>query len=270
VTVFTYDPSATKPTSLTTQCEENNEYLRHIIEESIGLDVLTLERGGLPIFPESEGIQAQGISSSGTAGLRVDTGSYKVVFFSFGFETINDATDRAVTMERVINWLKPTGPVVDISMFLQGGSRPVAGWAIPVTVKFFSPGANVMIDTPLAEFNLTTTKSGSTAVCQCSITPGIYDITVVSEHTLLNVKRNVTITAPSTSVYMGTLLEGNANNDGKINAQDVSLLSSSYLKLLGDAGFNPMADFNRDGKVSAQDVSLLSSNYLKYSPIEVP
>ena len=31
---------------------------------------------------------------SGTAGLRVDTGKYKVVYFAFGFEAINSAADR--------------------------------------------------------------------------------------------------------------------------------------------------------------------------------
>ncbi len=43
--------------------------------------------------------------SSGTAGLRVDTGIYRVVYFSFGFEAINSAADRNTTMERVLDWL---------------------------------------------------------------------------------------------------------------------------------------------------------------------
>ena len=42
---------------------------------------------------------------SGTAGLRVDTGNYKVVYFAFGFEAINNAVDRNTVMERVLNWL---------------------------------------------------------------------------------------------------------------------------------------------------------------------
>ncbi len=46
-----------------------------------------------------------GTASSGTAGLRVDTGTYKVVYFSFGFEAINSAADRSTTMERVLDWL---------------------------------------------------------------------------------------------------------------------------------------------------------------------
>ncbi len=48
-----------------------------------------------------------GIISSGTAGLRVDTGTYKVVFFAFGFEGINSAADRQEVMRRVLVWLAP-------------------------------------------------------------------------------------------------------------------------------------------------------------------
>ena len=51
-----------------------------------------------------------GIISSGTGGLRVDTGAYKIVFFSFGFEAINSASDRATVMERVLAWLRGVLP----------------------------------------------------------------------------------------------------------------------------------------------------------------
>jgi len=55
-----------------------------------------------------------GIITSGTGGLRVDTVAYKIVFFSFGFEAINSTADRAMVMDRVLNWLlsPPTRPVV--------------------------------------------------------------------------------------------------------------------------------------------------------------
>lgn len=43
---------------------------------------------------------------SGTAGLRVDVGAYKVVYFAFGFEAINRAADRRIVMERVLSWLE--------------------------------------------------------------------------------------------------------------------------------------------------------------------
>ncbi len=42
---------------------------------------------------------------SGTVGLRVDTDVYKVVFFAFGFEAINNTAERTTVMERALNWL---------------------------------------------------------------------------------------------------------------------------------------------------------------------
>jgi hypothetical protein len=158
---------------------------------------------------------------------------------------------------------------VDIVVVLQGGSRPDAGWVVPVTVKFFSPGADVLNDTPLAQFNLTTTKSGSTAICQCSLIPGTYDVTVVSEHTLINVRRNVTISLPSTSVNMGTLLEGNANNDTIVNISDFGILAVSFGKMVGQPGYDARADFDRNGIINISDFGLLAVNFTKMSPIEV-
>jgi hypothetical protein len=40
-------------------------------------------------------------------GIKTDTGVYRVVYFSFGFEAINNPADRALVMQRVIDWLAP-------------------------------------------------------------------------------------------------------------------------------------------------------------------
>jgi len=55
--------------------------------------------------PSSSGVQPQEIVGSGTAGIRVDTGTYKVVYFAFGFEGIDDAADRNAVMRAVVGWL---------------------------------------------------------------------------------------------------------------------------------------------------------------------
>jgi hypothetical protein len=164
-----------------------------------------------------------------------------------------------------------TGIPVDISVILQGATRPGSGWNIPLTVKFFTPGAYDVNATPIYTFNLITVKAGSYATAQCSgVTPGNYDITAVSEHTLLNVKRNVTIISPINTVNLGTLLEGNANNNDLINIQDFGILATSYGKSQGQPGYNPMADFDRNDIVNIFDFGLLATNYLKIAPIEVP
>jgi len=48
---------------------------------------------------------SSGILSSGTGALKVDTGTYKVVYFAFGFEAINDTNTRNLIMKKVADWL---------------------------------------------------------------------------------------------------------------------------------------------------------------------
>lgn len=158
-----------------------------------------------------------------------------------------------------------------LSVVLQGGSRPDAGWIIPLTVKFFTPGANVLTATPVYQFAVTTTKSGTTAVAQVTgVIAGNYDVTVVSAHTLVNVKLNVAISSSSTALNMGTLLEGNANDDNIINILDFGILAASYGKSLGIAGYDARADFDRSGLVNIIDFGLLAVNYGKTAPVIVP
>ena len=164
-----------------------------------------------------------------------------------------------------------TSPKVDIWVVLQGSSRlDPEGWEVPITVKFFSPGADVLNDTPIEEFSLTTTKSNSVATCQCTgVTPGTYDITVVSEHTLMNVREDVAIFAPSTAVDMCALIEGDANNNGTINIQDFGILSVSFMKSEGQDGYDARADFDCNGIINIADFGLLSVNFMKTSPVVI-
>jgi len=47
--------------------------------------------------------------------IKADTGAYKVVYFAFGFEGINNAADRNTVMERVVSWLIANIPPVAIA-----------------------------------------------------------------------------------------------------------------------------------------------------------
>jgi len=171
-----------------------------------------------------------------------------------------------VTSTGGFTYISP-GADVDISITLQGGSRPDAGWVVPLTVKFFSPGTTTVVYT----FDLTTAKSGNTAVATASgILPGTYDISAVTSHCLTNKKAGVEIALPSTAVNMGTLLEGNANNDININIADFGFLVSSYNKSFGQSGYNAMADFDNSLSVNIADFGLLVANYNKSAPINLP
>jgi hypothetical protein len=169
--------------------------------------------------------------------------------------------------------LGPTETSVSISVALQGDGRPDEGWLVPLTVKFFTPAADVLNDTPTYEFKLTTAKSlaASAAVCEpTGIAPGSYDITVRSESTLMNVKRSVVISAPNTSVDLGTLLEGNANQDNIVDLDDYAILSRCWLSSKAQVGYDLRTDFDRNGLIDAADLCLLAANWLRRSPVEIP
>jgi hypothetical protein len=166
----------------------------------------------------------------------------------------------------------PIEAVVSISVALQGDNRPDAEWAIPLTVKFFTPGADVFGDTPVYEFNVTTAKSadGDTAVCEATgVAPGTYDITVQSDYTLMNIRKNVTISDPNTSVDMGTLLEGNASLDNRIDLDDFAILSMSWLSSEPQAEYNARADFDHNNLIDIADLCILATNWLSNSPVEI-
>jgi hypothetical protein len=167
------------------------------------------------------------------------------------------------------------GANVNFSLVLQGGARLEGGWVVPLTVKLFTPGTiaptDILAASPVYTFDLITAKSGSVAIAQANgVPPGTYDISVVSPHCLINVKRSVVIAAPSTNVNLGTLLEGNANDDAVINIQDFGLLAAAYGKQSGQSGFDARVDFDRSGTINIADFGLLAADYGKHSPLAVP
>lgn len=166
----------------------------------------------------------------------------------------------------------PLEAMVSVSVVLQGDGRPDAGWAVPLTVKFFTPGADLLNDAPIYEYELTTTKSvaGNTAVCKVTgIDPGNYDISVVGESTLVNARRNIVISAANTSLDLGTLLEGDANQDNMVNFNDYTILSKSWLVSESQPDYDIRTDFDRNGLTNTADLSLLASNWLSSSPVEI-
>jgi hypothetical protein len=156
---------------------------------------------------------------------------------------------------------------IDIYVILQGDNRPEPqGWQIPLTVRFFEPGTDVN----LYEYVVTTSKSNRYAVGQVwGVPPDTYDITVKSQHTMLNVKRNVMVTDPCCAVDMGTLIEGNADDNDIINFRDYAILASAWLAAAGDVGFDGRADFDCNGNINMSDLDLLTSNWLQLAPIEI-
>jgi len=57
--------------------------------------------------------------------------------------------------------------------------------------------------------------------------------------------------------------KGDANGNGSINNADLLILRSSWLKTIGQAGYNCCADFNRSGGINNADLLTLRQNWLK-------
>jgi hypothetical protein len=70
-------------------------------------------------------------------------------------------------------------------------------------------------------------------------------------------------------VQLGTLLEGDANNDNIINLDDYAILSMFWLASESQAEYDVRADLDRNGLINAADLSLLAGNWLHSSPVEI-
>ena len=162
---------------------------------------------------------------------------------------------------------------------LQGGERPLAGLSVPLTLKLYAAGtnltyANIATEEPLYTFSTTgetleitetdfTTKTITFE--STSVAAGTYTITLSSEHCLSNLKESVV--AGSSLINMGTLFEGNANDDVQIAGADFSMLLNDYLETSGGDNWNSgRCDFDRTGQVTSIDYSLMAENYNETSP----
>ena len=141
---------------------------------------------------------------------------------------------------------------------LQGRpNAPAATWVITLEVRVYS----VLTPTvPYSTVVRTTDQFGNFDLSGIGV--GLNNITVKGIHTLRMRKNNVDVLASGlTTIDFGTLLEGDANNDNKVNAQDAAILGSAYWGVRPDAPYDWRADFNDNGRIDARDASLLATNY---------
>ncbi len=109
------------------------------------------------------------------AGLHVDTGTYRVAYLAFGFEGINNATDRAAVMERVLAWLQGRAP--RLILLTPARNQPAAAGPIRFT-WLAAPGAtsyHLQIDTtPAFDSPGLINERVPSATFTRSLTPGAY------------------------------------------------------------------------------------------------
>jgi hypothetical protein len=161
------------------------------------------------------------------------------------------------------------------SVRLQGSSRPHEGYEVPVVVKFYPAGVQIghlSTIAPLRTFEKETavaqTPQGLSAEFFMSGVPlGEFDVTIDSEHTLMNIIRNVEIRPETRTLDFGVLAEGDADDDGVIDILDFTLLAQDFLKCENDVGFDERTDFDRSRCVNILDFTLFAQNFLRSSPI---
>ncbi|NBT04870.1 MAG: hypothetical protein EBS94_15890, partial [Proteobacteria bacterium] len=120
-------------------------------------------------------------------------------------------------------------------------------------------------------------QSGATlptaTVTLTDLDPGTYDVLLKGDTSLTIRARSVTLLPGPNTPAAGTvtLLEGDANDDDRINIADFAALSSTYATMATPSadGTGVSADFNRSGYIDAFDFSLLARNYAVSGPVNL-
>ena len=155
----------------------------------------------------------------------------------------------------------PTGtatptPVLVGHVTWQG--RPVQPHALqqlPITLTLKMDSTEVNYPTT------TTDASGFFTASLSSLPAGTYSWRVKGPKYLAN-SGTVTITGGSvTSVEMGLMLTGDANNDNVVDSRDFILLKRAFGTTSGDPGYDDRVDFTGDLTVNSVDFNLLKRNF---------
>ena len=179
----------------------------------------------------------------------------------------------AVLLVTVTSAATTDTPLLVGSLVLEGDSRPDASFQVDVVVAFYTTDTVPLVDEPVhvrhATASRATQLSPMVEISLDSVLTGTYHIAVRSEHTLITVAKNVTITISGAFVNFLNLLEGDADANEVVDLLDFAIMSAAFGTCSGDGGFDVRADFDRDGCVGVPDLGLLSLNFGQESPKEV-
>ena len=147
---------------------------------------------------------------------------------------------------------------------LQGRPTPPhARWEIPLTMELRDPTTDALLQI----FSPRTDNMGRFTIA--GVTPGTYDLRVKGMHTLANRWSGLSLTGGPNSVSLGTLREGDADNDNDVDGTDASLLNRAFGTAPGSANWDPRADLNEDGVVNSVDMALLAGSFGQRGDVEV-
>lgn len=191
----------------------------------------------------------------------------------FSSQALPDASERGTT-----NVDEPGGaaPLLDaagsvtiplcISVAYQGHGDPgTSRWTLPVVTTIYTASTSGVITSWV---QTTDANGGYCHDVHFDDNSISFDIEVKHSHTLSNKKFGIPVSGPASPINMGTLLEGDADNNNAVSLADFSILRTTYAQTCPPC--DDRADFNVDGYISILDFSLLRTNYTRSGPITVP
>lgn len=123
------------------------------------------------------------------------------------------------------------------------------------TVNLYTPNTATLIGT----YNITVGTTGAFTVAGLPI--GTFDVIVNVDGYLAKGIEDVVIAAGPNSLAVGSILNGDVNNNNVVNLLDFSLLNTSFGTSVGNPSYNALADLNCDGVVNLIDVSILNVSF---------
>lgn len=174
----------------------------------------------------------------------------------------NEFHDATLFSEYVIHVASTVTPTVTTTLLLRGHvfwqgrpTQPNTRQQAPITLtlKMGSIETNYAIQTTDARGYFTATVTG--------LPPGVYNWRAKGPNYLAN-SGTVTLSGGQiTTVEMGSMMPGDADNNNIVNGGDFGILRTTFAKTLGDPGYDWRADFNGDNVVNSVDLSIMRSNF---------
>ncbi len=165
------------------------------------------------------------------------------------------------TTDTPTNTSTPTIVTLRGHVLLQGRPTPPnARWIVPISFTL-----RLSIGGPSFSYNAFTDPSGYFTVTT-GLAPGDYAYFAKNSQTL-SIAGNTTLIGGSVnSIEMGTLREGDANNDNCVNIGDFTIMKNSFGKSIGQPGYDARADFTGDNAVTASDFNLIKGSFGQCGP----
>jgi len=200
------------------------------------------------VFTSADGGATWGTSNFGPAQVAV----YEVNFMS-GSQTLLVATHgRGIWTANVTN---PSGRVTGNIALGADFVGPKAGMVFQM--DFRTPGTLTSLMTKQVVLDST----GNFSV-DPDLPNGTYDIVVKATTKFMRAKRaSVALGSGGATGQNFSPLNGDCNGDNVVTTDDYLILSDSFDKALGDAGYDARADLNGDNSITTDDYLILSTNF---------